>query len=115
MSELREVLVPGVPGIIYEASRGRRPPRKSTSWWAGVVHERVDGGGMELWHCGHRHAAEREALECAVEWASAKAAQELADYQPPDLSGLRGAIGQMLGGMPVVFDDPLDQRGLRRG
>jgi len=112
MSGLREFRLPGVPGITYEASWGRRPPRKSTTWWVGVVHER-GGGGMELWHCSHRHSTELEALDCAVGWAAAKAAQELADYQPPDLSELRGAIGRMLGGMPVVFDDSRDERGLR--
>lgn len=108
MTELREVMIAGPPGIRYEASWGRRPPRKSTSWWAGVVHERADGGGMELWHCEHRHATEREALDCAVNWAKTKAAGELAACQPPDLSGLRSSIEQQFG-MPFVWGDPWEE------
>jgi hypothetical protein len=110
VSELAEVMVAGPPGITYEASWGRRPPRKSTTWWAGVVHERVDGGGMELWSCEHRHQAEAQALACAVAWATGKARQELAAYEPPPgLPELRGAVERMFGGMPVVFDDPWDE------
>jgi hypothetical protein len=109
MTELHEVMVPGAPGVRYEASWGRRPPRKSTTWWAGVVHELVDGGGMELWHCDHRHRGEQEALDCAVEWARAKAAAELAAYQPPPgASELRAAVERDLG-MPVEFRDPYER------
>jgi hypothetical protein len=97
-------------GTCSRSRWGGRPPRKSTSWWAGVVRERVDGGGMELWHCEHRHATEREALGCSVEWAKAKAAQDLAEYQPPpSLSVLRDAVELELG-MPVEFRDPWDPK-----
>jgi hypothetical protein len=108
MSELQPVIVPGVPGVRYEADWGRRPTRKSTTWWAGVVRELVDGGGMELWHCTHRHAGETEALDCAVAWAQAKGAQELAAHQPPGIQALRDTVIAELGSMPE-FGDPYER------
>jgi hypothetical protein len=108
MSELQPVIVPGVPGVRYEAHWGRRSPRKSTTWWVGVVQELVDGGGMELWQCTQQHAGEAEALDCAVAWAQAKAAQELAAHQPPGIQALRDAVIAELGGM-LEFRDPYER------
>jgi hypothetical protein len=53
-----------------------QPPRRSTTWWAGVVQELNDGWAFELWHFDHRHRGEAGVLECAAQWACAEAAVE---------------------------------------
>jgi hypothetical protein len=99
-----EVLVPGPPGIRYEATWGRKTVKSKT--FIGRVYERVEGGGMQLWACDHKHLSQAEALDCAVAQAKVIAAQALADYRPPDVRALRDAVAQEFGGMPVEFRDP---------
>jgi hypothetical protein len=76
----------------YEVHAGIRPPRRSGKV-RGVLAEHVEGGGLELWHCGHDHAPgvrripdltpeqEAAAVACAIEHAEQeKLAGRLSDW-----------------------------------
>jgi len=102
--DVHEVIIPGPPGIRYEATPGRKTARSTT--FIGRVYERADGGGMQLWACDHKHPDQVQARDCAVAEANAIATWALADYRPPGVQALRDAVVQEFGGMPVEFRDP---------
>jgi hypothetical protein len=102
--DVHEGVIPGPPGIRYEATPGRKTPRSTT--FIGRVYERVDGGGMQLWACDHKHPDQVQARDCAVAEANAIAARALADYRPPDIQALRDAVAQEFGGTSAEFRDP---------
>src|SRR5712691_1742784 len=104
MTELQPVIVPGVPGIRYEATGGRKTAKTKT--FIGRVHERAEGGGMQLWACDHNHPDEAQALDCATAEAKAIAARALADYRPPDVQALRDAVAEAFPGVTITFADP---------
>lgn len=71
MAEVRETFIQGPPGIRYEATWGRKRSKAAT--FIGRVYEQVDGGGMQLWACDHKHATRAEAHACAETEATAMA------------------------------------------
>jgi hypothetical protein len=98
-----ELRVQGPPGIAYEAAWGRKSVRSPT--FIGRVYERVSGGGVELWHCDHKHPGRAEAEACALAEAREIAARELAAYDPPDPGELFAAVSDAFPGIPVIFGD----------
>src|SRR5260370_40887697 len=88
--DVHEVIIPGPPGIRYEATPGRKTASSTT--FIGRVYERADGGGMQLWACDHKHPDQVQARDCAVAEANAISAQALADYRPSDDQDLRDQV-----------------------
>ncbi len=100
--DVQPVMIAGLPGIRYEACWGRKTLKAAT--FIGRVYERVEGGGMELWHCDHQHPSKAAAQDCALDWAQQYAARQQATAADPaaDLAAMRESIAATIG-LPVEF------------
>jgi hypothetical protein len=100
--DVQPIIMAALPGTRYEACWGRKTLKAAT--FTGRACEWVEGGGMELWHCDHKHPGKTAAQECARQWAEAHAARQQAT--PPDpaagLEAMRESIAATIG-LPVEF------------
>ncbi len=105
MTDLQPAIVPGVPGLEYEVTWGRKTIRSAT--FIGRVYERVDGGGIQLWACDHKHPDQASAQDCALGQALALAERGLDAFRGPgDIQVLRDALASACPGMTITFADP---------
>lgn len=100
--------IPGPPGIVYEATWGRK--RVNSATFISRVFEREEGGGMELWHCDHQHPSRATAADCARVEAHLIAQKAVLEYTENriamDPESLRRALGELLPGVSsVTFTD----------
>jgi hypothetical protein len=100
--DIQPITITGLPGIRYEACWGRKTLKAAT--FIGRVYEWVEGGGMELWHCDHKHPDKTAAQECARQWAEDYAARQQATAPDPaaDLAAMRASIARTIG-LPIEF------------
>jgi hypothetical protein len=100
--DVQPIIIAGLPGIRYEACWGRATLKAAT--FIGRVYEWVEGGGVELWHCDHKHPGKATAQECARDWAGQHAARQQATAPDPaaDLAAMRASIAATIG-LPIEF------------
>jgi hypothetical protein len=101
--DIQPITIAGQPGIRYEACWGRKTLKAAT--FIGRAWEWVEGGGMELWHCDHKHPSKATAQECARQWAEEYAAarqQATAPDPAADLAAMRESIASTIG-LPIEF------------
>jgi hypothetical protein len=105
MTDLQPAIVPGVPGLEYEVTWGRKTMRSAT--FIGRVYERPGGGGMQLWACDHKHPDQASAQDCALGQALVLAKRGLDAYRgTEDVQALRDALASAFPGMTITFADP---------
>jgi hypothetical protein len=119
--DVQPVTIAARPGIRYEACWGRKTFKAAT--FIARVYEWVDGGGMELWHCNHKHPDKAAAQDCACDWTEQHVARQQATAPGPaaDLarcanpsrppSACRSSSGDHRRPGPA----PFGRRGQRRG
>jgi hypothetical protein len=100
--DIQPITIAGLPGIRYEACWGRKTLKATT--FIGRAYEWVEGGGMELWHCDHKHPDKAAAQNCARQWAEEYAARQQATAPDPaaDLAAMRESIAATIG-LPIEF------------
>lgn len=100
--DIQPITIMGLPGIRYEACWGRKTLKATT--FIGRAYEWAAGGGMELWHCDHKHPSKATAQDCARQWAEAHAARQQATA--PDAAAERAAMRESIAatiGLPIEF------------
>jgi hypothetical protein len=99
--DVQPLTIAGLPGTRYEACWGRKTLKAAT--FIGRVYEWVDGGGVELWHCGHRHPSKAAAQDCARQWAVFAVVRDVHDGDAEDGAGwgAKCPAGRCLAGLVV--------------
>jgi hypothetical protein len=99
-----QYVIPGPPGIVYEATWGRK--RVNSATFISRVFEREEGGGMELWHCDHKHPSRAIAADCARAMAHEIAQRAVSAHQETLAAmgslNLREALRDLLPGVESV-------------
>jgi hypothetical protein len=110
-----QYVIPGPPGIAYEATWGRK--RVNSATFIARVFERELSGGMELWHCDHKHPSKATAADCARVMAHEVATRAMAEYRKVlaamDTLSLTAALRELLPdveSVTVTNDDGTDAR-----